>query len=129
MTTLPHLIIYTAINYRNLAKSLFLTFSTTYFYCRKLLENYHLLHKFRKKYILSSSHIHVSKFKWKQLTSIKTFNYLSQAFIQALLSTAVSSQRLSFLLFAKSVNLDLQIAGKCISSTLSDFKAYIVHCW
>ena len=34
-----------------------------------------------------------------------------------------------FLLFAKSVYLDLQIAGKCISDTLFDFKAYVVHRW
>ena len=35
----------------------------------------------------------------------------------------------SFLLFAKSVNLCLQVAGKCISDTLFDFKAYVVHQW
>ena len=34
-----------------------------------------------------------------------------------------------FLLFAKSVNLNLQIAGKWISCTLFDFKAYVVHFW
>ena len=39
-----------------------------------------------------------------------------QAFIQALLSTAVFSQRLSFSLFIKLVNLDIQIAGKYIST-------------
>ena len=31
-------------------------------------------------------------------------------------------------LFAKSVNLDLQIPGKCIFGTLFDFKEYVVHC-
>ena len=30
-----------------------------------------------------------------------------------------------FLLFAKSVNLDLQIAGKCISDTIFDLKAHV----
>ena len=34
-----------------------------------------------------------------------------------------------FLLFAKSVNLCLQIAGKCISDTLFNFKEYVVHQW
>ena len=56
--------------------------------------------------------------------------YTYQAFIQTLLSTAIFSLRLRFfLLFAKSVNLCLQIAGKCISDTLFDFKAYVVHQW
>ena len=32
-------------------------------------------------------------------------------------------------LFAKSVNLDLQIPGKCIFNTLFDFREYLVHCW
>ena len=50
-----------------------------------------------------------------------------QAFIQALLSTAIFSQRLSFLLFTRSLNMDIKITGKCISQTLFDFKAYI-HC-
>ena len=48
----------------------------------------------------------------------------AQAFTETLLSAVVFfPQRLSFLLLAKSVNLDLQIAGKCISDTLFDFKA------
>ena len=34
-----------------------------------------------------------------------------------------------FLLFAESVNLDLQIIEKCISDTLFGFKAYVVHRW
>ena len=32
-----------------------------------------------------------------------------------------------FLLFTKSVNLDLQIVGKSISDTLFGFKVYVVH--
>ena len=40
------------------------------------------------------------------------FPLYRQAFIQALLSTA------DFPHFAKSVNFDLQVAGKCISGTL-----------
>ena len=54
---------------------------------------------------------------------------LQQAFIQALLSTADFFPKIEFFLLAKSVNLDLQIPQKCISDTLFDFKAYIVHCW
>ena len=34
-----------------------------------------------------------------------------------------------FLLFTKSVNLDLQIVGKSISDTLFGFKVYVVHRW
>ena len=53
-----------------------------------------------------------------------------QAFIQALLSTAIFFPKIEFfLLFAESVNLWLQIAGKCISDTLFDFKACLVHQW
>ena len=54
-----------------------------------------------------------------------------QAFIQAPLSTDVFFPKIEFftVLFAKSVNLDLQINGKSISDTLFDFKAYLVHCW
>ena len=29
----------------------------------------------------------------------------------------------------KFLNFGLQIAGKCISDTLFDFKAHVVHCW
>ena len=47
-----------------------------------------------------------------------------QAFIQALLSTAKID---FFLVLTMSVNLDLQIVGKCISDTLFDFKVYVVH--
>ena len=53
--------------------------------------------------------------------------------MQALSSRAVFSQRLSFLLFClksqkKLENLELQITGKCLSDTLFDFKAFVVHC-
>ena len=41
-----------------------------------------------------------------------------QAFIQALLSKAIFSQRLSFLLFTTSVNLNVQIVGTCIFNTI-----------
>ena len=41
-----------------------------------------------------------------------------QTFTQALLSTAIFSQRLSFLLFTKSVNLNLQIVGTCIFDSI-----------
>ena len=52
-----------------------------------------------------------------------------QAFIEAFLSTAVFSQRLSFftVLFAKSVNLHLQLSGKCVFDTLLHCKEYVVH--
>ena len=56
--------------------------------------------------------------------------YQYQDFIQALLSTAIFSQKLRFFLwFTKSVNLDLNIFGICISDTLLNFKAYVVHHW
>ena len=47
----------------------------------------------------------------------KKKGYVTQAFIQALLLTAVFSQRLSFLLFVR----------KCIYGTLFGFKGYVVH--
>ena len=65
-----------------------------------------------------------------------------QAFIQALLSTVVSLKDRVSVLFAKSVSrkvppwwtprweilkLGLQIPGKCISDTISDFKGHIAH--
>ena len=34
-----------------------------------------------------------------------------------------------FLLFTRSLNLDIKITGKYISDTLFDFKAYVVHRW
>ena len=40
-----------------------------------------------------------------------------------------SKDWVSFLLFTKSVNLDLQIIGKYISDTLFDFKVCVVHRW
>ena len=46
----------------------------------------------------------------------------SEAFIQALSSTVVFFPKIEFF-----INLDLRIAVKCISNTLFDFKAYIVH--
>ena len=52
---------------------------------------------------------------------------LHQAFIEALLSTAGFFPKIVFFLLAKSVNFDLQIPQKCISDTVFDFKAYIVH--
>ena len=48
--------------------------------------------------------------------------YYSKAFIQALSSTAVFFPKIKFF-----INLVLRIAVKCISNTLFDFKAYIVH--
>ena len=76
-TTLPHLIIYpTAINYRNLQK-VCLTLSTTYIYCRKLLKNY-LLRKFRKnKSRHQATYVVCQNSNENELTSIKSFNYLS----------------------------------------------------
>ena len=51
-----------------------------------------------------------------------------QVFIEAIWSTASFFPKIEFfLLFAKSTNLDLHIAGKWISNTLFDFKAYVVH--
>ena len=63
---------------QELAKSLFLTLSTTYFYCRKLLKNYHLLHKFRRnKSCYQATYIMCQNSNENKLRSIKSFNYLS----------------------------------------------------
>ena len=61
---------------------------------------------------------------------VNEFNSLFQAFFQVFLSTAIFSKILSFVnvLFAKSVNLGLQIPGKCIFDTLFDFKEYVAYC-
>ena len=63
---------------QELGKSLFLTLSTTYLYCRKLLKNFQLMRKFRKKKSHhQATYIMCQNLNENKLTSIQSFNNLS----------------------------------------------------